>query len=46
LSLVCKAEGLAVGVQAGQLQALLVTDADDRALPALLLSATLPLRMG
>jgi hypothetical protein len=46
LALVCKAEGIAVSMQAGQLQALLVTDADDRALPALLLSAALPTSMG
>jgi hypothetical protein len=46
LSVVCKAEGLVISEQAGQLQALLVTDADDRALPAQLFSATLPWRLG
>lgn len=42
LSLRCKAEGIAVTVENGALQLLLVTDPDDRDEPALLLSATLP----
>lgn len=41
LSLRCKAEGIAVIVENGVLQLLLVTDPDDRDEPALLLSATL-----
>lgn len=43
LSLRCKAEGIAVTVENGALQLLLVTDPDDRATPALLLSASLGL---
>jgi hypothetical protein len=42
LSLRCKAEGIAVTLENGALQLLLVTDPDDRDEPALLLSATLP----
>lgn len=42
LSLRCKAEGIAVTVENGTLQLLLVTDPDDRDEPALLLSATPP----
>ncbi|MGQ3050499.1 MAG: DUF6929 family protein [Roseateles sp.] len=41
LSLRCKAEGIAVTVENGALQLLLVTDPDDRVQPALLLSACL-----
>lgn len=41
LSLRCKAEGIAVSVANGQLQLLMVTDADDPDTPALLLSAVL-----
>lgn len=40
LSLRCKAEGIAVLVEAGRLQLLMVTDADDPDTPALLLAAT------
>jgi hypothetical protein len=43
LSLRCKAEGIAAIVENGVLQLLLVTDPDDRAAPALLLSASLGL---
>ncbi|MDR7334128.1 DUF6929 family protein [Roseateles asaccharophilus] len=43
LSLRCKAEGIAATVADGRLQLWLVTDADDRAAPALLLSASLDL---
>ncbi|KQV48336.1 hypothetical protein ASC95_20535 [Pelomonas sp. Root1217] len=43
LSLRCKAEGIAATVENGVLQLLLVTDPDDRAAPALLLSANLAL---
>jgi len=41
LSLLCKAEGIAVEENGSTLELLLVTDADDRAVPASLLSATL-----
>jgi len=41
LSLRCKVEGIAASVEAGGLSLLMVTDADDRELPALLLAATL-----
>ena len=41
LSLRCKAEGIAVQVEGETLQILLVSDADDPAVPALLLSARL-----
>lgn len=39
----CKVEGVAVSADAAGLQALLVTDADDRSQPAQLLSVRLPL---
>jgi hypothetical protein len=42
LDLACKAEGIAVRVQDGQVHCWLVTDADDRSVPALLLATTLP----
>ncbi|HSW07249.1 DUF6929 family protein [Aquabacterium sp.] len=41
LALRCKAEGISTRAAADGLQLLLVTDADDRSAPALLLSATL-----
>jgi hypothetical protein len=41
LSLRCKVEGIAVERHEGTLELLLVTDADDRAVPSKLLSATL-----
>lgn len=41
LSLRCKVEGIAATLDNGLLKLLLVTDADDRSAPALLLSATL-----
>jgi hypothetical protein len=41
ISVRCKAEGLAVTAEAGGLRVLLVTDADDRAAPASLLSGLL-----
>jgi hypothetical protein len=41
LSLPCKVEGIAVERHEGTLELLLVTDADDRAVPSKLLSATL-----
>ncbi|TDP61321.1 hypothetical protein DES47_1134 [Roseateles toxinivorans] len=41
LSLRCKTEGIAVTVESGLLQLLMVTDADDPDTPALLLGATL-----
>jgi hypothetical protein len=44
LSLRCKAEGMAVLAVATTARLLLVTDGDDRAAPALLLGASLPLR--
>lgn len=43
LSLRCKAEGITASVEDGMLRLLLVTDADDPAAPALLLSATVAL---
>ena len=43
LSLQCKVEGIAVIVENGTLQLLLVTDPDDREAPALLLAASLAL---
>jgi hypothetical protein len=39
---VCKAEGIAANLRDGELHCLLVTDADDRDVPALLLGTTLP----
>jgi hypothetical protein len=41
LDLVCKVEGIAVTRSGSRLDVLMVTDADDRSRPALLLSATL-----
>lgn len=46
LSLRCKVEGIAVAAVGSALELLLVTDADDRSQPALLLGATLPLPRG
>jgi hypothetical protein len=43
LALRCKAEGIAAALTAGRLQLWLVTDADDRGAPALLLSASVDL---
>ncbi len=42
LSKPCKTEGIAAFVEHGRLDLLLVTDADDRELPTLLLEASLP----
>jgi hypothetical protein len=42
LSKPCKTEGIAAIVEHGRLDLLLVTDADDRESPALLLGASLP----
>jgi hypothetical protein len=42
IDLVCKAEGIAVADNGKNLELLLVTDSDDRSVPAQLLSVTLP----
>jgi hypothetical protein len=46
LSLRCKAEGIAVGHNGGSVELLLVTDADDRDAPAILLSAKIDCAVG
>jgi len=46
LSLRCKVEGIAASAEGESVRLLMVTDADDRQAPALLLSATLQARRG